>query len=69
MDNEPTFEGAFAELQEIVHKLERGDLGLEAMTELFAQGVTLSGNCRKLLETTESKIKLIQHTYGMPTDP
>ena len=68
MDTEPTFDESLSELQEVVSKLERGDLGLEAITELFGQGVTLAANYRKHLEFSESKIKLIQRTYGMPTD-
>ena len=68
MDAIPTFEDSFSQLQEVVSKLEQGELGLEAVTVLYEQGVTLAANCRKLLEATESKIKLIQRTYGMPTD-
>ena len=68
MDAIPTFEDSFSQLQKVVTKLEQGDLGLEAVTELYEQGVTLVANCRKLLEATESKIKLIQRTNGMPTD-
>ena len=58
----------FSQLQEVVNKLEQGELGLEARTELYAQGVTLVANCRKRLEATESNIKLVQRTYVMPTD-
>ena len=68
MDTEPTFEGSFSELQEVVNKLEQGNLGLEAVTELYSQGFTLAANCRKRLEATESRIELVQQTYGMPTN-
>ena len=68
MDTEPTFDESFSELQEVVNKLEQGELGLEAVTELYTQGVILAANCRKRLEATEVKIKLIQRKYGLPTD-
>ena len=68
MDTAPTYEESFSELQEVVNKLEQGNLGLEAVTELYTQGITLAAICRKRLEATESKIKLIQRKYGMPTD-
>lgn len=67
MDAKPTFEDSFSQLQEVVNKLEQGDLGLEAVTALYEQGATLAANCRKLLEATETKITSIQRTYGMPT--
>ena len=68
MDTEPTYEDSFSELQEVVNKLEQGDLGLEARTELYTRGVTLAAICRKRLEATEAKIKLVQRKYGMLTD-
>ena len=68
MATQPTYEDSFSQLQEVVNKLEQGELGLEARTELYAQGVTLAANCRKLLEATEAKIKLVQRKYGMQTD-
>ncbi len=68
MDAKPTFEDSISQLQEILDKLEQGALGLESVTELYEQGVALAANCRKLLEATESKIRLIQQKHGMPTD-
>ena len=66
MEAKPKFEDSFSQLQEVVNKLEQGGLGLESVTDLYAQGVTLAANCRKLLEATETKIRSIQRTYGMP---
>jgi len=68
MGTEPTYEESFSELQVVVNKLEQGELGVEAVTELYAQGVTLAAICRKRLEATEAKIQSVQRTYMMPTD-
>ena len=68
MDAKLTFGDAVSQLQEVVNKLEQGELSLEMVTELYEQGVTLAANCRRLLEGTESNIKLIQRTYEVPPD-
>ena len=60
MTDEPAFEQPYARLQEVVTKLERGDLGLEATTELYGEGLELSKQCRDLFQVTEQKIRRIQ---------
>lgn len=68
MDTKPTFEESFSELQEVVNKLEQGDLGLEAKTDLYVKGATHVANCQARLAATESKIKLVQRSYVMPRE-
>jgi exodeoxyribonuclease VII small subunit len=51
------FETALNELEQIVGKLERGELKLEESLKLFERGVELTKNCRKSLETAELKVK------------
>jgi exodeoxyribonuclease VII small subunit len=51
------FESALKELEEIVAKMERGDLPLEESLQLFERGTQLSRQCRQALETAELKIK------------
>ena len=46
---QPTFEKGLEELEEIVRKLEGGDLSLEQSLKLFEAGVELSQRCRKQL--------------------
>ena len=47
MTGESTFEQTYARLQEVVTKLERGDLGLEATTALYGEGLSLPTCCRR----------------------
>ena len=57
--NDLTFEQAFSELEENVHKLEAGGLTLEEGMALFERGQALATHCNKQLDETELKIKQI----------
>lgn len=54
-----TFEQAFAELEESVRTLERGDLPLEESLALFERGQELSAYCAKLLDEAELKVQQV----------
>ena len=54
-----SFEKALKQLEEIVNKLESGDLGLEDSLELFEEGIKLSRFCSKKLELAEKKIEML----------
>ncbi len=54
---ELSYEKAFAELEEIVRKLERGDLSLDDSLALFERGQALAARCGSLLDTAELKVK------------
>jgi exodeoxyribonuclease VII small subunit len=51
------FEASLNELEQIVGKLERGELKLEESLQLFERGVALTRQCRQSLETAELKVK------------
>jgi exodeoxyribonuclease VII small subunit len=53
------FEGAIAELETIVRKLEEGDLALEQSLELYERGVRLSRYCHAQLEEAERRIEVL----------
>ena len=55
-----TFEQAFAELEESVRTLERGDLPLEESLALYERGQELSAYCAKLLDEAELKVQQIE---------
>ena len=60
MSDDPTikdFEGAIAELEAIVKKLEEGDLPLEKSLELYERGVQLSRFCHARIEAAEKRIE------------
>ena len=56
---ELTFEQAFAELEESVRTLEKGDLPLEDSLALFERGQQLAAYCGQLLDNAELKIEQI----------
>ena len=58
-DASPTFEGALAELQQIVHDLEEGELGLETSLSRFEEGIRLLRSCYRILEEAEQKIEIL----------
>jgi exodeoxyribonuclease VII small subunit len=51
------FETAFAELQDIIAKLDSGELGLEESVTLFERGRALSEHCQTLLDKAELRVK------------
>ena len=55
----PTFEAALARLEQIVQRLEKGELALEESLRLYEEGVGLSRVCHAKLEEAEGKIELL----------
>jgi exodeoxyribonuclease VII small subunit len=53
------FEEALKELEEIVNRLERGDLSLEEALKLFEEGVKLSRYCHKKLDEAQKKVEIL----------
>ena len=51
------FESSLEKLEEIVTKLETGDLPLEKSIKAFEDGIKLTRHCQKLLTDAELKIK------------
>lgn len=56
---EKPFETSLAELEEIVAKLEDGDLPLEKSLDLFEKGIKLSRECRERLTNAERRIEIL----------
>ena len=55
----PDFEAALAELEEIVARLEQGELPLEESLRQFERGVVLTRICQKALGDAERKIRIL----------
>ncbi len=53
------FEASMKELEEIVTKLESGDVGLEESLKLFEKGIQLSKSCQKILSDAEKKVSVL----------
>ena len=56
---EKKFEASLERLEEIVKKLETGDLPLEQSLKLFEEGVKLARACNKRLEEAERKVEIL----------
>ena len=56
---EKSFESQLEELEQIVGKLENGDLPLEESLDLFEKGVRLSRECRERLTNAERRIEIL----------
>lgn len=57
MSEEPTFEQAEKELEQIVDRLERGEAGLDETIALWERGEALYRFCRERLDAAHGKIE------------
>ena len=68
-DAEPLdFERAMAELEQLVDKLEKGDLPLEESLAAFERGVALTRTCQAALRQAEQKVELLLQKPGGETE-
>ena len=58
------FESALKALEEIVGKMESGDLSLEESLNSFEQGVKLSRDCQSALEKAEQRVTQLIEKNG-----
>ena len=66
----PDFEAALAELEQIVERLEQGELSLEESLRQFERGVELTRGCQKSLRQAEQKISILSRgTDGETVEP
>ncbi len=59
-----SFESAFANLEEVVRKLEAGGLSLDEATKLFESGMKLATKCNEILSSAELKITRLQANFA-----
>jgi exodeoxyribonuclease VII small subunit len=57
MSAEPSFEAAQAELEQIVERLERGDVELDELTRLWERGEELYRRCADQLAAAQGRIE------------
>lgn len=63
-----SFEAAMVELEQIVAKLEKGDVELEESIAIYERGEALRTHCNTLLKKAESKVeKITLSADGKPT--
>lgn len=51
------FEDAMRELEDIVQKMERGELKLEESLQMFERGMELTRQCRQSLDHAELRVR------------
>lgn len=62
------FEKALAELEQIVGKLESGNVALEDSIKIYERGEALKRRCDALLKDAETRVdKIITDSKGKPT--
>jgi len=54
-----SFEQAMAELEQVVSRLERGDVALEDSIRLYERGAQLKAHCEAKLAAAEEKVQQI----------
>ena len=54
-----SFESCLDRLEKIVKELENGNLPLERALELFEEGMKLSENCRRQLDSAEGRMEML----------
>lgn len=55
-----TYETLYARLQEVVARLEAGELPLAETLELYEQGTRLAAECQHLLDNAELRVQQLQ---------
>ena len=62
------FEKALSELEQIVQRLERGDVPLEESVAIYERGEALKRRCEELLKQAEARVeKITLDASGKPT--
>ncbi|MBR3162819.1 MAG: exodeoxyribonuclease VII small subunit [Clostridia bacterium] len=58
------FETEMNKLENIVTELEKGELSLDESVKKFEEGINISKECNKMLETAEKKISILLENDG-----
>ena len=61
-EKENTFEENLAQLEELVRKLEAGNLDLDESLKIYEDAIVLREKCRKFLEESERKVQKLMET-------
>jgi len=66
--SELSYEQAYAELEQIVTRLESETLNLEESLALYERGQQLSARCASLLESAELRVQQLRLENQLPKD-
>lgn len=59
-EKELTIDQSFAQLEELINRLEEDDVSLEQSFELYNKGINLVKECNEKIDLVEKKIKIIE---------
>jgi len=62
-----SFEAALQELEQLVERMEQGDLSLEESLQCFERGVGLTRACQQLLQDAEQKVHILLNRNDQET--
>jgi exodeoxyribonuclease VII small subunit len=65
-DSLPDFDAAMRDLEQLVERLERGELPLEESLAAFERGVALTRACQSALKDAEQKVEILLKKAGEP---
>lgn len=69
MEEKKTFEESLKRLEEIVRRMEQGNVPLEESLQLFEEGAALARACGAMLDEAELKVvKLMKGPDGNPVE-
>ncbi len=60
--NDKTYEEAFMEIEELISRLEKGELSLDDTLKYFEQAVRLVTYCKNILDGAEQKLAVLLET-------
>jgi exodeoxyribonuclease VII small subunit len=69
MTKEMKFESALDKLEDIVKKLEEGDLPLDDSLKMFEEGVRLARFCGSRLDVAERRIEILMKNEAGKVEP
>ncbi len=67
-DENLSFEDALTRLEEIVQRIESGDVGLEQAITEYEQGMALVRRCKEVLARAEQRVEELKRQHEQPTD-
>ena len=65
-DKAPDFEKTLAELDELVTRMEEGQMGLEESLAAFEKGISLTRECQQALQQAELKVQMLTNAESDP---
>ncbi|MGC3980295.1 MAG: exodeoxyribonuclease VII small subunit [Steroidobacteraceae bacterium] len=64
----PDFEKSLAELEQIVARMEQGELSLDESLKQFERGIALTRSCQSALQQAEQKVEVLLRKSGGETN-